>query len=429
MREVKRTVPMYSFYDRTGIQNYLEAQAEKGWMLEKAGTLCWKFRRCEPRKLKFSVVYFPEADLYDPKPGEGEETFRDLCEHSGWKFAGSQAQMLIFYSTSSNPVPIDTDPVIEVQNIHKSMKKSGLLGYWLLMVSAVLQIVSQSLGFATDPLRYLSWNINLFMILFWPSMFLMCAWRIISYYRWYRQAKRAAEDGEFLATQDSQKIEVSWAGSTFVFFVVCALLGPNEISAAIVVGGLVVGLGIIAVEVIAREFFKKKGYDAAQNKVRTIVVTLVALLILTAVGTSLGFAIADHTGGNEKHAIELSDLMDVEYETLELEDNESIFMGRQRILHYTERRNGEPWYELQYQVVHVKADFLLDFCREEILRDNHYELAGWDAAPWNADEAFAFLEDDEAEGYMLYYGDYIVTLWPNWEMTADQRAAIGDIFN
>ena len=428
MKEFKRTVPMYSFYDRTGIQKYLEEQAAKGWMLDKAGTVCWRFRRTEPRKLKFSVVYFPEADLYDPKPGEGEETFRELCEYSGWKFAGSQAQMLIFYSTSSNPVPIDTDPVIEVENIHKSMKKSGLLGYWLLMFSAVLQIVSQSLGFATDPLRYLSWNIQLFMLLFWPSMFLMCTWQIISYYRWYRRAKRAAEEGEFLATQDSQKIEVSWAGITFVFFVVCALLGPNEISAAIVVGGLVVGLGIIAVEVIAREFFKKKGYDAAENKVRTIVVTLVAMLILTAVGTSLGFSIANRTGGAGKYAIELSDLMDVEYETLELEDNESILLGRQRIMHYTARRNGHPWYELQYQIVHIKADFLLEFCREEILKDNNFDLTGWDAVPWNADEAFAFIRDDKVEGYMLYYGDYIVTLWPNWEMTEEQMAVIGNIF-
>ena len=424
MRDVKRTVPMYSFYDRTGIQNYLETQAEKGWMLEKAGTICWKFRRCEPRKLKFSVVYFPEADLYDPKPGEGEETFREFCEHSGWKFAASQAQMQIFYNQSANPVPIDTDPVIEVQNIHKSMKKSGLLGYWLLMLSAVLQMVSQGLGYATDSLRYLSWNINLFMILFWPSMFLMCAWRIISYYRWYRRAKRAAEDGEFLATQGSQKVEAVWAGISASVLVACAVMGRSTISAAIVVCGLVVGLGIIAVEVLAREFFKKKGYDAAQNKVGTIVVTLVALVVLMAVGTSLGFSIVDHTGGEGKYAIELSDLMDVEYETLQLEDNESILLGRQRIMQYTGRK-----YALQYQVVRVKADFLLDFCREEILKDNYFEVAGWDATPWNADEAYAFLEDDEIEGYMLYYGDYIVTLWPNWEMTEAQMAAIGDIFN
>ena len=428
MREVKRTVPLYSFYDRTGIQNYLEAQAEKGWMLEKAGTIFWRFRRCEPRKLKFSVVYFPEADICDPAPGEGEQTFREFCEHAGWKFAASQAQMMIFFSTASNPVPIDTDPVIEVQNIHKSMKKSELLSHWLLLVSAVLQIFSQCLGFATDPLRYLSWNINLYFVIFWPSMLLLCIARLACYYRWYRRAKRAAEDGEFLASRGFNRVEAVWALISLAGLAACLLFSRNKISAAIVIVGVVVGLGLVAVSIGAREYFKARGYDAAQNKVRTIIVTVAATLILSGLMTAAAFHYVDQTEDAPCAAIELSDLMDVEYKTLELEDNESILLGRQRIMHYTERRNGELWYELQYQVVHVKADFLLDFCREEILRDNHYELAGWDAAPWNADEAFAFLEDDEAEGYMLYYGDYIVTLWPNWEMTEDQMAAIGNIF-
>ena len=429
MREVKRTVPLYSFYDRTGIQNYLEAQAEKGWMLEKAGTIFWRFRRCEPRKLKFSVVYFPEADICDPAPGEGEQTFREFCEHAGWKFAASQAQMMIFFSTASNPVPIDTDPVIEVQNIHKSMKKSELLSHWLLLVSAALQIFSQCLGFATDPLRYLSWNINLYFIIFWPSMMLMCVARLACYYRWYCRAKRAAEDGEFLASRGFNRVEAFWALISAAGLVVCLLFSRNKISAAIVIVGVVVGLGLVAVSLGAREYFKARGYDAAQNKVRTIIVTVAATLILSGLMTAAAFYYVDQTEDAPCAAIELSGLMDVEYKTLELEDNESILLGRQRIVHYTERRNGEPWYKLQCQVVHAKAGFLLDFCREEILRDNYYELAGWDAAPWNADEAFAFLEDDEAEGYMLYYGDYIVTLWPNWEMTADQMAAIGNIFN
>ena len=429
MREVKRTVPLYSFYDRTGIQNYLEAQAEKGWMLEKAGTIFWRFRRCEPRKLKFSVVYFPEADICDPAPGEGEQTFREFCEHAGWKFAASQAQMMIFYSESTNPVPIDTDPVIEVQNIHKSMKKSELLSHWLLLVSAVLQIFSQCLSFATDPLRYLSWNINLYFVIFWPSMLLMCIVRLACYYRWYHRAKRAAEDGEFLDSRGFNRIEVVWAMISAAGLAACLLFSRNKISAAIVIVGVVVGLGLVAVSIGAREYFKARGYDAAQNKVRTIIVTVAATLILSGLMTAAAFFYVDKTEDAPCAAIELSDLMDVEYKTLELEDNESILLGRQRIMHYTERRNGEPWYELQCQVVHVKAGCLLNFCREEILRDNYYELAGWDAAPWNADEAFAFLEDDEAEGYMLYYGDYIVTLWPNWEMTEDQMAAIGDIFN
>lgn len=429
MRDVKRTMPMYSFYDRTGIQNYLEAQAAKGWMLEKAGTIFWKFRRCEQRKLRFSVVYFPEADVCDPAPGEGEQTFREFCEHGGWHFVGSLAQMQIFYSTSANPVPIDTDPVIEVQNIHKSMKKSELLSHWLLLVSAVLQIFSQCLGFAGDPLRYLSWNINLYFALFWPTMLLLCARRIICYYRWYRRAKQAAGDGEFLATRGFQKTEAAWAILALVGLASCLIFSRSKITAAIVIVGVVVGLGLVGMSILARDYFKNRGYTPAQNKVRTIILTVAVTLIFSGVLTAAAFYYVEKADDAPHASIELSELMDVEYKTLELEDNESILLGRQRIMHYTGRRNGEPWYELQYQVVHAKADFLLDFCQEEILKDNHFEVAGWDAAPWNADEAFAFVRDEQVKGYMLCYGDYIVTLWPNWEMTEDQMAAIGNIFN
>ena len=430
MRQIKRTIPMYSFYDRTGIQNYLEEQAAKGWMLEKAGTLGWRFRRMEPKKLKFSVVYFPEADLYDSAPGEGEMTFRELCEHSGWHFIGSQAQMQIFYSELTNPVPIDTDPVIEVENIHKSMKKSMLPGYWCLLASSIIWILNTFVQWNDDPIRYLSANLTLFFIFFWPSLFLMCAGRLICYYRWRRKAKRAAEDGEFLASRGFQKVETAWAILILVGLIGCMLFGRGQMTTFGLIFGLAVGFGLLVVEYITRQIMKKKGYDAAESKVRTIVITLIATLVLSIVSASAIFRVMERVEDHRDRElyIELSDLMDTEYETLMLEDTESILLGRQRIMYYTERRNGEPWYELQYQVVHVKADFLVDFCREEILRDNHYELAGWDAAPWNADEAFVFLKDDVAEGYMLYYGDYIVTLWPNWEMTKEQMAVIGNIF-
>lgn len=36
MRKTKYAIVRFSFYDRTGIQNYLESQARKGWMLEKS---------------------------------------------------------------------------------------------------------------------------------------------------------------------------------------------------------------------------------------------------------------------------------------------------------------------------------------------------------------------------------------------------------
>ena len=428
MKEFKRTVPMYSFYDRTGIQNYLREQAARGWMLHKAGTICWTFRRAEPRDLKFSVVYFPEADLYDPAPGEGEQTFREYCEHSGWHFVGSQAQMQIFYSEWENPVPIDTDPVIEVENIHKSMKKSLLPGYWALMVSSIIWIVNVFVQWNNDPLRYLSANLTLYLTVFWPSMFLMCAGRLICYYRWRRKAKRAAEKGEFLDSRGFQKIEMVWAIFAVVGMIGCLLFGRSEVTSFAFIFGVIVGALLLLVEYITRQRMKKKGYDAAESKVRTIVVTLVATLILSIVVSSAVFNVMEWVD-DDRHRelyIELSDLMDVEYSTLYLEDTESILLRRQRITHYTKER---PITELQYQVVQVKADFLYEQCREWILSDDFFELVPIDSAPWGAVEAYEAWRNDQLKGYELCYEDCIVCIWPDWEMTAEQMAAIGNIFN
>ena len=78
MRETKRELmPQYSYYDRTGIAAHLADMAAQGWMLEKLGAWSWRYRRTEPKKLRFAVTYFPAASQFDPGPSEGLETYRD----------------------------------------------------------------------------------------------------------------------------------------------------------------------------------------------------------------------------------------------------------------------------------------------------------------------------------------------------------------
>ena len=38
MKEIKREyLPLYSFFDRSGVSKHLESMAAKGWLLEKIG--------------------------------------------------------------------------------------------------------------------------------------------------------------------------------------------------------------------------------------------------------------------------------------------------------------------------------------------------------------------------------------------------------
>ena len=69
-KKIKREFVLKSSWDREGIESFLEKKAAGGWMLESINDIIWQFRKEEPQNLHFSVVYFPKASSYDPKPSE-----------------------------------------------------------------------------------------------------------------------------------------------------------------------------------------------------------------------------------------------------------------------------------------------------------------------------------------------------------------------
>ena len=123
MKDTKRKLMPFTFYDRSGIERLLEEEAPKGWMLEKTSATGWIYRRIEPARIHFAVVYFPSATAFDPAPSDAQLRFQDFCEHTGWELISSNIQLQIYCNRNENPIPIETDPVIELENIHASVKK------------------------------------------------------------------------------------------------------------------------------------------------------------------------------------------------------------------------------------------------------------------------------------------------------------------
>ena len=142
MRDTKRRLELYSFFNHTGIAAHLEDMAQKGWMIEKITGFGWVYRRIEPKRLHFSVSYYARASEFDPQPSEGQREFQEFCEHTGWKLACSSAQLQIFYNDQPDPTPIETDPKLELEAIHASAKKGFLLPYFLLLAVAVVQVAT-----------------------------------------------------------------------------------------------------------------------------------------------------------------------------------------------------------------------------------------------------------------------------------------------
>ena len=184
MKKTKRRLEPLSFYDHTGIEAHLEKMALKGWMIERMSNTGWIYRQIEPKKLHFSVSYYPKASEFDPEPTEGQQTFYDFCAHTGWMLACSPAQMQVFYNERENPSPIETDPVIEVETLHAACKKSFLPAYGVLLVMGILLGINFMGTVWVDPIRVLSDPSRLFTGVCWVLMLVLSASDITAYYLW-----------------------------------------------------------------------------------------------------------------------------------------------------------------------------------------------------------------------------------------------------
>ena len=139
-RQKKQEINLYAYYDHAGIVRHLEDMARQGWQLEKAGSVFWTYRRCKPAELRYAVVYFSKASQFDPEPPAEQREFWELCKATGWELVTNRYQMQIFRNPAPDAIPIETDPVVQVENVRAAMKKGSVRGDWWLLAASLLQL-------------------------------------------------------------------------------------------------------------------------------------------------------------------------------------------------------------------------------------------------------------------------------------------------
>jgi len=204
MRDTKRRFELFSFFDHTGIRTHLEKMAGKGWMLEKISNFGWIYRRTEPKEIHFAVSYYPKASEFDPEPSEEQKTFHEFCAHTGWMLACTSAQMQIFYNEQENPIPIETEPELELAAIHASAKKSLFVTYSLFILLSFMQGGLFLAELLRDPFGLLASPSRLFSGFCFLLLFFLSVTELATYFSWYQKAKDAASYGEFLPTPNTR---------------------------------------------------------------------------------------------------------------------------------------------------------------------------------------------------------------------------------
>lgn len=460
MRETRHRLEAFSFYDRTGLERHLRDMAARGWLLEKIGQFLWTYRRTEPRALTFSVCYFPRASAFDPGPSEEQETFYDFCAHTGWILAASSAQLQVFYNERPDPLPIETDPVLEVEAIHRSMKRAGLPAQLALAAIALVNGGLFLYRYHLDPIGVLASASGLFTGLCWVLMLLLAGVEVVGYFRWHRRAVRAAEEGVFLESGSHRALQIACLAlvtAELVWYILSIVLSGERMTVVIAALMFLVFLpGVFLATSGTMALLKRKGISAKVSRVVTIATAFVAgygLIAVIVLGTLYGSDRGWFAGGrdtcqyrgstftvyDDPLPLTVEDLLGVPYEGYSRERREdSSFLLARLEMHQRPRLDAEDYREmptLDYTVTLVRFPALYDTCKRALLAEYDGRDEIWpgltcvrqNAAPWGAEEAYRVWDPESGyrDRWLLCYPDRFVELHPDWELTPEQMGTVG----
>lgn len=453
MKEMKRCFCNFSFYDQQAIQEKLEEMAESGWMLEKTGFM-WTYKRIEPKKLRFSVTYFPSASDFDPSPTEGELTKIDFCRQDGWNLVTTWGVMQIFCNEDLDAVPIETEPVMQIENICRSMKKNVLLPQAVLGGMLLWNVVIRLSQWRRDPVGELSDPFSIYSVLMFSILTLACLYEIGFYFCWSRKAKSAAQnDGVFLPVRS--KPIASWilmaVSALLLILSYTALRGPL----GFVILWLCMVPFIIVIGNLLKNMLKKRGVSRNVNRIvsvcAVVLLTFLMLGLMTAaiIQGRMRFDSGKNVVGayelygrtreiyNDPLPLEIEELADVHAQwSKEADHQETLLLSSTEYRQYavpTDGNDNVDERKIEYTVTVVKQDFLYDFIKRAVLNSrqdeihddfvftDHYEPI--DASVWNADDAYQLhWSESVLNTYLIFWGNHIVEIKFYWEPTPEQIA-------
>lgn len=297
MRNTKRELNPYSFYDTEGLARHFERMAAEGWAPDRVG-LFIRYRRIKPQKLRFAITYYP-----DDGDADGEDVFLEYCAQAGWQqsagvgdltFWGDGAEgeggglggrtRHVLCTADENAVDVETDPVLQVDAMHRGLKPYC---HWLVAFSILLitQLDTIADGLRRDPFSGIASGARLVMLGLWMILIVICLSQCIGYYRWYGKAKQiAAKEGRFLRPKSRPWLQTLWRLILLltIFSAVVVILMGNDTSgqARLYYVTLLIVCGPIAAAFFAYSSMERAG---AKRGERCVITALVMVLTVAAV--------------------------------------------------------------------------------------------------------------------------------------------------
>ncbi|MDD3809426.1 MAG: DUF2812 domain-containing protein [Erysipelotrichaceae bacterium] len=131
----------YNMFDEDNWTEMFEKEASKGWMLDKAGLFFFKFKKSQPRKLKFFVDYNPAY-----------EDYVDLTSKFGYAYIDNFESFSFWYSEDDSAEALQSDPVAKAVALKELYNTPSIV--MTILIGLLLIIISDPFGITMNAVRY-----------------------------------------------------------------------------------------------------------------------------------------------------------------------------------------------------------------------------------------------------------------------------------
>lgn len=446
MKNKKRRLEFISFYDHTGLEKHFTDMAKKGWLIEGISNLYWTYRKIEPKDLHFCVTYYPKASDFDPEPTEEQKRLLDFCAHTGWQLCCTWFQMQVFCNEQEDPIPLETDPVLEIESLHAACKKNFLTSHFVLILLGLFWGSGFLTTLCKDPISALSESSRLLTGFAGLTMMVTSATELISYFLWHRKAVRLAQDGIFSETFSTAKFQkgvMCALMAAVVLWLVNLFSADNPLLFLAAVLMLVFTVGIFLLLEGVKKGLKKAKASKETNKTLTVIACVVLSFAMTGTVSAVllkvgNSGLLDLEPQKKETPLSLSELAEIREEVYEVGQSfhQTLLLSHRTVHHrpaYSLDLPGDlP--DLLYSVTEVKVPLFYGWCKDQYLEgrltDSYLSRDAWytaaDAAPWGAKEAYVQLDGlgNPKTTFLLFYEKTIVLIHFDWEPTQEQMETV-----
>ena len=216
MKYVYRWNP-FDAYDMVYTESWLDAQAQKGLFLENIGHLFSKFKKGEPKAVRYRL----EA-VRDPEeiPDEEEKAFYAA---SGWEYVDTKSRTYHVFKAEDPASPeLHTDPAVQLASLKKVRRRALTSSILSIAIMVVCSFIFFGIAFGEDAPLLSSVKDGLWKPFWFSAMILLdiivSVANICSMSKVFRRLRR----GELIPHNIPYKLQGCLTGlSLFVLLVVC----------------------------------------------------------------------------------------------------------------------------------------------------------------------------------------------------------------